>query len=62
MPCQWFSYIELQKKVWAKWVTVDDVIAEKLGFDSTEGQEWPKEILIEVGHPEEVGEIAENLA
>ena len=52
----------MQKKVWAKWVTVDDVIAEKLGFDSAEGQEWPKEILNEVGHPEEVGEIAENLA
>ena len=43
----------LQKKVWAKWVTIDDVLAEKLGIELPEdGKKLPKEILIEVGGSE----------
>ena len=48
--------------MWAKWVTLDEVIAAKLGIDFAEheSKKLPKEILIEVGQPEDIEEGAKN--
>ena len=41
-------FLLFKEKVWAKWVSIDDTLAQKLGLELPEGVK-KKEILIEVG-------------
>jgi hypothetical protein len=43
-----YVLLVIQEKVWAKWVSIDDVLAERLGIQPG-SKNIPREILIEVG-------------